>query len=58
MPEVMDQEAVSYISGPVGVDGLLTMKWKLVSENQDGDIVKEYTDKTKPYLHERIQSKL
>eukprot|EP01127_Copromyxa_protea_P001267 TRINITY_DN11300_c0_g1_i1.p1 TRINITY_DN11300_c0_g1~~TRINITY_DN11300_c0_g1_i1.p1 ORF type:complete len:728 (-),score=141.43 TRINITY_DN11300_c0_g1_i1:36-2219(-) len=40
--------------GPVGVDGLMSMKWKLVSTNSDGDIVKEYTDKIKPYLHEKL----
>ena len=38
--------------GPVGIDGLLTMKWILNSTNCD--LVEEYQNGTKKYIHKLI----
>jgi len=40
--------------GPVGVEGLLTSKWKLRSTNGKGDIVSEYSKDPSKYLHKRL----
>jgi delta-1-pyrroline-5-carboxylate synthetase len=41
--------------GPVGVEGLLTAKWKLRSSNPDGDIVGEHRNGEKrSYTHKRM----
>eukprot|EP01126_Amoeba_proteus_P041291 TRINITY_DN4436_c0_g1_i1.p1 TRINITY_DN4436_c0_g1~~TRINITY_DN4436_c0_g1_i1.p1 ORF type:complete len:685 (+),score=127.43 TRINITY_DN4436_c0_g1_i1:305-2359(+) len=37
--------------GPVGVDGLMTVKWKLYSTQKEGSIVKEFTEGKEKYLH-------
>jgi delta-1-pyrroline-5-carboxylate synthetase len=42
--------------GPVGVDGLVTTKWILQSSSHNGDIVSEFSNGDRKYLH--ISSKL
>jgi len=40
--------------GPVGVDGITTTKWVLISKNKDGDTAKQYADEKKKFLHKQI----
>lgn len=40
--------------GPVGVDGITTTKWTIVSTNKDGDTAKQYTEGEKKFLHKSL----
>eukprot|EP00005_Dracoamoeba_jomungandri_P003309 CAMPEP_0174255762 /NCGR_PEP_ID=MMETSP0439-20130205/5068_1 /TAXON_ID=0 /ORGANISM="Stereomyxa ramosa, Strain Chinc5" /LENGTH=722 /DNA_ID=CAMNT_0015338089 /DNA_START=37 /DNA_END=2205 /DNA_ORIENTATION=- len=40
--------------GPVGMTGLLTTKWKLISTSENGDVVEDFKDGSKKYTHKKI----
>lgn len=41
--------------GPVGIDGLMTSKWTLISEDKAGSIVDDYTKGRKQYTHRKLE---
>lgn len=44
--------------GPVGIEGLLSTKWKLRSSEEKGSIASEFNSGEKQYTHKIIRSKL
>lgn len=40
--------------GPVGVEGLLTSKWQLISTEVNGHTVKEFSSGEKAYVHRKL----
>lgn len=44
--------------GPVGIEGLLSTKWKLVSTSDEGSIASDFNSGKKKYTHKVLVSKL
>jgi delta-1-pyrroline-5-carboxylate synthetase len=41
--------------GPVGIEGLMTTKWTLVSSDKSGAIVDDFSKGKRQYLHQKLQ---
>jgi delta-1-pyrroline-5-carboxylate synthetase len=41
--------------GPVGIEGLMTSKWTLISSEKAGSIVHDYSKGNKQYTHKKLQ---